>query len=77
MNHKETGPSAGPEDEQNRIPWLSLRLCVFCGAAVFRGTVMHIQRLNIQQVQQEEPVTLGALPLSIIHSALLGVRVKE
>ena len=38
---------------------------------------MYIKRLNIQQVQQEGPVTLGALPLSITHSDLLGVRVKD
>ena len=37
----------------------------------------YIKRLSIQQVQQGGPVTLGALPLSISHPALLGVRVKD
>ena len=37
-----------------------------------RGTKILIKRLNTQ-VQQEGPVTLGALPLSITHSSLLGV----
>ena len=38
---------------------------------------MYIKKLNIQQVQQEGPMTLGALPLSITYSALLGMRVKD
>ena len=65
-----------PETEQNQLPWESVELCVSHGPVIFRGARMDIKRLSIQQVQQEGPVTLGALPLSITHSALLGMRVE-
>ena len=37
---------------------------------------MYVKRLSTQQVQQDGPVTPGALPLSITHPTLLGERVK-
>ena len=43
---------------------------------IFIGTRMYVKRLSTQQEPQEGPMTLGALPLSITHPALLGERVK-
>lgn len=71
MDHRMTMSAKGLEDEQNHYPWLSVSFPMYCGPVTVTETKIFIKTLSIQQVQQEGPLTLGALLLSIIPSTPL------
>lgn len=77
MSHRRTVPAKGLEDEETHFPSVSGLFPVFCGPVIVTGTEKVMKELNIQQVKQEGPLTLGAIFLSIIHPSVPGMRMKN
>lgn len=74
--HRTTELALGLEDEQNHCPSESVLFPTSCAPVTFVGTQVFIKTLTIQQMQQEGPTTLGACPLSTVHTTRPGMSVK-